>query len=41
MGFNSGFKGLNVHFTFSGMCKITPFAFDDALEPKCIGEYMI
>lgn len=32
---------LNVHFTFSGMCKINPFAFDDSLEPKCVGEYMI
>lgn len=31
---------LNVHFTFSGMCKINPFAFDDALEPKFVGEYI-
>jgi len=31
---------LNVYFTFSGMCKIYPFAFDDALEPKCVGVYI-
>jgi hypothetical protein len=22
------------------MCKINPFAFDDALEPECVGEYI-